>query len=144
MNWNETNLANRMEVMDENGSTKICQAKSNYPVIDEIMRDLWCVTGVFTNGKMIICAGYPMFRACHVYGDGEGWKKLADMSTSRLWSASFSIPDGIVVTGGLIHPHKRTHKALKTTETVYLNGTVKQSKSLLWGRFGHCIVEYQG
>ena len=93
--------------------------------------------GVFTNGKMVVCGGY-LTSACHVYEDGKGWTKLADMATLRTSSASVSIPGGILVTGGW-----DGSKYLKTSEMVYLNGHVKQGISLPDVRFGHCMVKYQ-
>ena len=124
----------QMEVMDNNGSTKI---SSRYPI------NVDYATGVFTDGKMVVCGGislrHPRTSACHVYEDGQGWTKLADMATPRDSSASISIPGGILVTGGWNESNR-----LKTSEIVYLNGTVKQAKPLPEPRYGHCLVEHQG
>ena len=62
------------------------------------------------------------------------------MNRPRKESASIAIPGGILVTGGQYD----SGGILKTTEKVYLNGTVKQGKSLPEYRSGHCMVEYQG
>ena len=125
----------QMEVMDESGSTKICKnPKSKYPlqVID--------ATGVYTEGRMIVCGGYPETSACYYYKDDQqGWTKLADMGTQRSGSSSIKIPGGILVTGGY-----DGRNFLKTSEIIYNNGTVKQGKSLPEPRFAHCMVEYQG
>jgi hypothetical protein len=124
----------KMEVIDESGSTKICNSKSKYPLKVSI------ATGVFTNNYIIVCGGYPKTPACYTYADDQqGWTKLADMDTPRFGSASVSIDDGILVTGGYDGSN-----TLKTSEIVFLNGTVKQGKPLPEPREGHCLVEYQG
>jgi len=130
------NEAAQMEMMDNNGSTKICHAKSKYPL------NVYGATGVFTDGKMIVCGGgYPRTSACYVHADGgQGWKTLADMATPRSHSASIPIPGGILVTGGW----GDGSDTLKTSEIVYLNGTVKQGKPLPAPRHGHCLVEHEG
>ena len=82
----------------------------------------------------------PRTPACYSYADDQqGWTKLADMDTSRESTASVSIDDGILVTGG----HDGRNR-LKTSEIIFLNGTVKQGKPLPEPRSGHCLVEYQG
>ena len=90
----------QMEVMDESGSTKICKnPKSKYPL------QVVYATGVFTEGRMIVCGGCCPIKitACYSYGnDQQGWTKLADMDTPRHDSSSIAIPDGILVTGGHI------------------------------------------
>jgi len=126
----------QMEVIDESGLTKICNSKSKYPLkVAE-------ATGVFTNNYIIVCGGaYPETPACYTYADDQqGWTKLADMDTPRFGSASVSIDDGILVTGGL----DDGINTLKTSEIVFLNGTVKQGKPLPEPRYEHCLVEYQG
>ena len=62
------------------------------------------------------------------------------MDTPRDESASVSIDDGILVTGGTDDGGNR----LKTSEIVFLNGTVKKGKPLPEPKYGHCLVEYQG
>jgi len=126
----------QMEVMDERGSTKICNSKSIYPLKVED------ATAVFTDNYIIVCGGYRTNSACYTYADNQqGWTKLADMDTPRYGSASVSIDDGILVTGGY---DDETHGTLKTSEIIFLNGTVKQGKPLPEPREGHCLVEYQG
>ena len=127
-----------MEVIDENGSRKICNnTKSKYPLKVE------GASGVFTEGKLIVCGGGnnpTIFSACYLYTDDQqGWTKLAHMDTPRTASSSIKIPGGILVTGGY-----DGSKTLKTSELIYVNGTVKQGKSLPEPRYGHCMVEYQG
>jgi len=125
----------QMEVIDESGSTKICNSKSKYPL------KVGDATGVFTDNYIIVCGGYPTTTACYTYADDQqGWTKLADMDTPRFGSASVSIDDGILVTGGL----DDGINTLKTSEIVFLNGTVKQGKPLPEPRYEHCLVEYQG
>jgi len=124
----------QMEVMDERGSTKICNSKSIYPLKVED------ATAVFTDNYIIVCGGYRTNSACYTYADNQqGWTKLADMDTPRYGSASVSIDDGILVTGGYDGSNY-----VKTSEIVFLNGTVKQGKPLPEPRYGHCLVEYQG
>ncbi len=102
---------------------------------------------------MIVCGGCQQFvpnKNCFEYGAQHGWKRLANMTTPRWGSASISIPGGILVTGGSDDncgaPLRvmEVENPLKTSEIVYLNGTVKQAKPLPEGRIGHCLVEYQG
>lgn len=133
----------QMEVMDESGSSKICKnSKTKYPLKVE------SATGVYTEERMIVCGGYVAGRgpasamsACYSYeNDQQGWTKLADMDTPRRRSSSIQIPGGILVTGGL---DGRINK-LKTSEIIFINGTVKEGKSLPEPRFAHCMVEYQG
>ena len=94
----ENNETVQMEVIDENGSTKICNnPKSKYPL------QVVYATGVFTEGRMIVCGGCcPInITACYSYGDDQqGWTKLADMDIPRHDSSSIAIPGGILVTGG--------------------------------------------
>ena len=130
-----------MEVMDESGSTEVCDLKHQYPF------DAVYASGVFTDGKMIVCGGFieeydNLTSPCYVYGYGEGWTKLADTRVPRVMSASISIPGGILMTGGLTESSDGP-KVLQTSEIVYLNGTVRQSKPLPEPRAGHCLVEYQ-
>jgi len=128
----------QMEVIDESGLTKICNSKSKYPL------KVADATGVFTNNYIIVCGGKsrwtPQTPACYTYADDQqGWIKLADMDTPRSNSASVSIDDGILVTGGVDRSNR-----LKTSEIVFLNRTKKQGKPLPEPRSGHCLVEYQG
>merc|ERR1712038_1155088 len=125
-----------MEVMDESGSTKLCKnPKSKYPL------QVSYATGVYTEGRMIVCGGgSPPTSHCYTYeNDQQGWTKLADMDTQRSSSSSIAIPGGILVTGGYDGSN-----TLKTSEIIYINGTVKQGKSLPEPRYAHCMVEYQG
>jgi len=138
MDYDETA---QMEVMDENGSTKICKnPKSKYPL------QVYSATGVYTEGRMIVCGGTTNVKsrltsACYSYEDDQqGWTKLADMNTQRSSSSSIKIPGGILVTGGF----DGGSKDLKTSEIIFINGTVKQGKELPEPRSGHCMVEYQG
>ena len=49
------------------------------------------------------------------------------------------IPGGILVTGGVNYG-----PILKSSEIVYLNGTVRQARPLPQPRYRHCIVEHKG
>ena len=133
----ENDEAAQMEVMDESGSTKICKnPKSKYPL------QVSSATGVYTEGRMIVCGGCcPInITACYSYGDDQqGWTKLADMDTPRHDSSSIAIPGGILVTGG-----SSSYEREKTSEQIFLNGTVKYGKPLPEPRDGHCMVEYNG
>jgi len=131
----------QMEVMDESGSTKICNSKSKYPL------KVSHATGVLHYNYIIVCGGIspPTTPACYAYGytypdNQKVWTRLADMDTPRYGSASVSIDDGILVTGGL----DDGRNTLKTSEIVFLNRTKKQGKPLPEPRSGHCLVEYQG
>ena len=61
------------------------------------------------------------------------------MDKPRSGSSSIQIPGGILVTGG-----NDGSNNLKTSEIIFINGTVKQGKSLPEPRYAHCMVEYQG
>jgi hypothetical protein len=132
----ETDEIAQMEVMDESGSKLCMNEKSNYPF------EVLSVTGVYTEGRMILCGGgYPPTSACYSYEDDQqGWTKLADMDTQRSASSSIKIPGGIFVTGG----YDGSYNKLKTSEIIYNNGTVNQGKSLPEPRYYHCMAEYQG
>ena len=116
---------------------------SNYTMI----YSFYSATGVFTDGKMVICGGgWPSKSVCFSYSDDDqGWIKLADTDVDRYDSSSVPISDGILVTGGNVESdHNLSGNILKTSEIVKLNGTIKPGKSLPRKRDGHCMVEYQG
>ena len=74
----------------------------------------------------------PETSQCYSYEDDQqGWTKLADMNTQRYVSSSIKIPGGILVTGG-----NDGSNNLKTSEIIFINGTVKQGKSLPEPRLG--------
>ena len=131
----------QITVLDESGSTKTCKKqKSKYPL------RVGGVTGVFTEGRMIVCGGSTggtsVISACYDYKDDQqGWTKLTDMYTPRRGSSSLSIPGGIFVTGGW---DGTIAGELETSELIYFNGTKKKGKSLPDLRYAHCMVEYHG
>merc|ERR1719188_667715 len=93
---------------------------------------------------MIVCGGYIDWNctsSCHTYENKQGWTKLTDMAVPRSFSASISISGGILVTGGF---NVFELEVLKSSEMVFLNGTVKQAEPLPEPRAGHCLVEHKG
>ena len=85
----------KMEVIDPDGQTKVCQGNMAYPL------QIQLATAAFTEDKMVVCGGgYPATDKCHIYEHGQGWSLLTTMIQATSNSASISIPGGIIVIGG--------------------------------------------
>ena len=86
-----------MEVINSiNGTTQVCQASSHtYPLEVSIS------AGTLLNKTLIVCGGEePVTAACYQFDQSHQWKKLSDMSTPKVGSASISITNGAWITGG--------------------------------------------
>jgi len=134
--FDDHDRADQMEVMNKDGTAKICNANYKYPV------NVLDATGALVSGKMVVCGGgYPVTSTCYVFGGDNTWKLLADMAAPRVSSRSLAFPNGAIwVTGGSDNSFN-THK---TTEMIYLDGTVKPGPELPEPLEGHCLVQYEG
>ena len=124
----------KMEVIDPDGQTKVCQGNMAYPL------QISSATAAFTEDKMVVCGGSsPHTDKCHVYEHGQGWSLLTTMIQVRSGSASISIPGGIIVIGGLGDGF-----TLKTSQIVRLDGSaVTYGPHIPEPREGHCIAQYK-
>jgi len=124
-----------MEIMNKDGTTKLCSAKSKYPlkVVD--------AAGAMVGETMVICGGgYPLTPDCYEYCEvDKAWKKLSSMQTARNDAKAVALDGALWVTGG----DDRKYDALKSTEIMYLNGTVKAGPELPEAISGHCIAQYE-
>ena len=129
--------APKIEVLDSassNATTKVCQASTlEYPL------DIYGATGALVCNEIGICGGYPYTSSCHQLGQDKHWKLMAQMSIPRADSASVSVQNGLWITGG----QDNRRNTLKSTETMYLNGSSITGPSLPQPRFGHCMVQYK-
>jgi len=129
--------APKMEVLDSassNATTKVCQASTfEYPL------DIYAATGALVGNDIVICGGYPAISSCHQLGLDKHWKLMAQMSIPRYASASVSVQNGLWITGG----YDDGDNTLKSTETMYLNGSSITGPSLPQPRVGHCMVQYK-
>ena len=123
----------KMEVIDPDGQTKVCQGNMAYPL------QISYATAAFTEDKMVVCGGYPDTDKCHIYEHGQGWSLLATMNQPRSDSASISIPGGMIVIGG--HDGSNT---LKTSQIIRMDGShVTHGPQIPEPRSGHCIAQYK-
>ena len=88
--------AQKMEVIQPNGTTTICQASSHkYPL------DIYGASGALVGTTMVSCGGsYPRTSACYSFSNDNQWRNLTKMSTPRYASSAISVSDGIWVQGG--------------------------------------------
>ena len=120
-------------------SSKKCQSLQPYPL------RLAITAGAIVNGIPIICGGVygygsdsPVFSECYTHDRSSNtWKLLAKMHTERFAHTSVIHKNALWVTGG---SHER-RRALKSTDFIFLNGTVKKGQDLPEGRWGHCMVD---
>ena len=87
--------AQKMEVIQPNGTTTICQDSSHkYPL------DIYGASGALVGTTMVSCGGsYPTTSACYSFSNDNQWRNLTKMSTPRYCSSAISVSDGIWVTG---------------------------------------------
>lgn len=92
--------AQKMEVIQPNGTTTICQASSHkYPL------DIYGASGALVGTTMVSCGGYNSddeitYSACYSFSNDNQWRNLTKMSTPRYASSAISVSDGIWVQGG--------------------------------------------
>lgn len=124
----------KLEVIDPDGQTKVCQGNMAYPL------QISYATAAFTEDKMVVCGGYPPYTdKCHIYEHGQGWSLLATMNQPRIYTASISIPGGMIVIGGWDGSN-----TLKTSQIVRLDGSsVTYGLEIPEPRWGHCIAQYK-
>ena len=125
-----TNEATKMEVIDADGNTRICQ---NHPYPLEIVS----ATAIYQDGRILVCGGVPPYTdECHVYEKGKGWTLLTKMNKARSASASIPIQGGMLLLGG-VADGSRT----KTSQIVKMdNSPVTKGPELSEPRFHHCIA----
>ena len=87
--------AQKMQVIQPNGTTTICQDSSHkYPL------DIYGASGALVGTTMVSCGGsYPRTSACYSFSNDNQWRNLTKMSTPRYRSSAISVSDGIWVTG---------------------------------------------
>jgi len=130
-----TDNSDDLEVMNKDGTTKLCSAKSKYPL------KILDTSGAVVSGKIISCGGgYPLTSDCYVYGEDNKWTKLANMAIPKNSMASVAFPNALWVTGG----DNSNYDSVKTTELIYLDGTVKNGPELPEAMASHCIAQYEG
>ena len=87
--------AQKMEVIQPNGTTTICQASSHKQPLD-----IYGASGALVGTTMVSCGGsYPRTSACYSFSNDNQWRNLTKMSTPRYCSSAISVSDGIWVTG---------------------------------------------
>ena len=130
--------APKMELLERNGSSTICQASSfKYPI------DVNYASGALVGTTMVLCGGYgddTYYDSCYRFDKQDNqWTFLSKMSTPRKASAAISIHNGVWITGG----DDEQRNDLSSTEFIFLNGTKKDGPSLPQPRSFHCLVQYK-
>ena len=121
--------AQKMEVIQPNGKTTICQAISHkYPL------DISSASGALVGITMVICDGKTS--ACYSFSNDNQWRNLSKMITPRRFSSAISVSDGIWVTGG----RDSNRNVLDSSEFIFLNGTRAEGPDLPKPRYDHCVV----
>ena len=134
----ENPQAPKMELLERNGSSTICQASSfKYPI------DVEYASGALVGTTMVSCGGYgdgTTYDSCYKFDkQNNQWTFLSKMSSPRSGSAAISMHNGVWITGGYDGDND-----LSSTEFIFLNGTKKDGPSLPQPRSGHCLVQYKG
>ena len=102
--------AQKMEVIQPNGTTTICQAISHkYPL------DISSASGALVCITMVICD--EKTSACYSFSNDNQWRNLSKMITPRRFSSAISVSDGIWVTGG----RDSNRNVLDSSEFIFLN-----------------------
>ena len=132
--------APKMELLEKNGSSTICQASSfKYPI------DVESASGALVGTTMVLCGGRDysdmVYDSCYSFDkQNNQWTFLSKMSTPRYGSAAISIHNGVWITGGW----DDGRNDLSSTEFIFLNGTKSDGPSLPQPRSSHCLVQYKG
>ena len=126
--------APKMELLERNGSSTICQASSfKYPI------DVYGASGALVGTTMVSCGGFgdgTYYDSCYKFDkQNNQWTFLSKMSSPRSGSAAISIHNGVWITGGYDGDND-----LSSTEFIFLNGTKKDGPSLPEPRGSHCLV----
>ena len=142
METGSNDQAPKMELLERNGSSTICQASSfKYPI------DVYGASGALVGTTMVSCGGrsgryphYTYYDSCYSFDkQNNQWKFLSKMSKARKGTAAISIHNGVWITGGYDGDNR-----LSSTEFIFLNGTKKAGPSLPQPRSRHCLVQYKG
>jgi len=120
-------------------SSKKCQSLQSYPLRVAVS------SGSVVNGSPIVCGGTTadgpgsqMFSECYTHDRSSNtWKLLTKMHTERAGHTSVVHKNALWVIGGL----NEQERFLKSTEWVFLNGTVEKGPDLPEERGGHCMVD---
>ena len=128
----------KMELLERNGSSTICQASSfKYPI------DVEYASGALVGTTMVSCGGYgdgTTYDSCYKFDkQNNQWTFLSKMSSPRSASAAISMHNGVWITGGYDGDND-----LSSTEFIFLNGTKKDGPSLPQPRSYHCLAQYKG
>ena len=94
--------APKMELLERNGSSTICQASSfKYPI------DVEYASGALVGTTMVSCGGYgdgTTYDSCYKFDkQNNQWTFLSKMSIPRTGSAAISVHNGVWITGGQAH-----------------------------------------
>ena len=126
--------APKMELLERNGSSTICQASSfKYPI------DVYGASSALIGTTMVLCGGDREDSCYRFDKKNNQWTFLSKMNTPRRGSAAISIHNGVWITGG----RDDGHNDLSSTEFIFLNGTKKDGPSLPQPRSFHCLVQYK-
>ena len=143
----ESAASNECEVINIFNSSNFCANIPSYPL------SIWTASGNILSGIPIICGGElqdqqhegrRMVDSCYTFNvTTNSWKFLSKMSKQRADFASVALKGALWVTGGNTKmdekgSHARSHD--KSTEFVYLNGSVSQGPDLPTARDDHCMV----
>ena len=86
----------KTEMMNVNGTTKICHSKTNYP------EQVYYVSGgsfINNNTILVSCGGSPLTSACYSMSNDLKWTNFANLTKSKYGIGSVIIKNGLWVTG---------------------------------------------
>ena len=130
----------RSEVIDVK-SSKPCKTIAKYPL------RVWRTAGDVLDHKVVICGGSNFdtrsldHNSCYAHDpDTNTWNLFARMRTERSSHSAVAVQDGLWVTGGWGGNRGRL-EWFRSTESIFLNGSVVQGVDLPSARSGHCTVD---
>ena len=86
----------KTEMMNVNGTTKICHSKTNYP------EQVYYVSGgsfINNNTILVSCGGSPLTSACYSMSNDLKWTNFANLTNAAEDAASVIVKNGLWVTG---------------------------------------------
>ena len=86
----------KTEMVNVNGTTKICHSKTNYP------EQVYYVSGgsfINNNTKLVSCGGSPLNSACYSMSNDLKWTNFANLTNATYDSASVIVKNGLWLTG---------------------------------------------
>ena len=125
----------KIEIIQENGQTKICPQSIDFPLEVEDPAG-----AVMYDGTVVICGGWDgFFRSeCYKLRNGVWQQRNQGLTTARYGhAASITASNTIWMTGGY------NSGSLSSTEVIHPDGSVTPGPDLPEARGYHCQVSYQ-